>query len=44
MPIYLRFYYLKRLTQQYEEEKSAYEKQSKKVQTPKIKKPSTSHR
>ena len=32
------------LTQQYEEEKSAYEKQSKKVQTPKIKKPSTSHR
>jgi len=44
MPIYLRFYYLKRLTQQYKEEKSAYENQSKQVQNPKIKKPPTVRR
>jgi hypothetical protein len=39
MPIYLRLYYLKRLEQQYKEEKSVHDKQNKKIQRPKIKKP-----
>ena len=39
MPIYLRRYYLKRLEQQYKDEKTAYDKQTKKVNKSKIKKP-----
>ena len=39
MPIYLRLYYLKRLEQQYKDEKTSYDKQNKKVQKPKIKNP-----
>ena len=44
MPIYLRRYYLKRLEQQYKDEKTAHDKQTKKVNTPKIKKPPKVHR
>jgi len=39
MPIYLRLYYLKRLEQQYKDEKAVYDKQNTKIQKPKIKKP-----
>jgi|TARA_R100000750_G_C2287168_1_gene73491 hypothetical protein len=34
MPTYLRRYYLKRLQKQYEDEKSSYDKEAKKVQKP----------
>tara|TARA_R100000234_G_C4869534_1_gene122715 strand:+ start:271 stop:396 length:126 start_codon:yes stop_codon:yes gene_type:complete len=33
MPVYLRLYYLKRLNQQFKDEKAAYEKQTKKSNT-----------
>ena len=39
MPTYLRLYYLKRLEKQYQDEKIEYDKQSKNISSPKIKKP-----
>jgi len=42
MPVYLRLYYLKRLRQQFSDEKTAYDKASKKdskIKRPNIRKP-----